>query len=186
MWGGALHSLAKQQARRPCFAAGTSIPRGAVERPVKGGMGAPAAVRGLMAGLGTLTVSRSARWRGRGAALAMPVPEAEQDWPPRSPPRGASRCTLLDHARAVAAVAAAPSMRSRRPAGGRGAMLGDEWGCCSETGLRRWVPAGSQTLATLSLRRDQLAGLALGFASPCGRSARVQRPARSASARRPR
>jgi hypothetical protein len=28
----------------------------------------------------------------------MLVPEAEQDWPPRSPPAGASHDTLLDHA----------------------------------------------------------------------------------------
>ncbi len=37
MCGGALHSPAKQQARRPCFAAGTSIPSGALERPAKRG-----------------------------------------------------------------------------------------------------------------------------------------------------
>jgi len=38
------------------------------------------------------------RCREGGAALAMLVPEAEQDWPPRSPPAGASHDTLLDHA----------------------------------------------------------------------------------------
>jgi hypothetical protein len=40
----------------------------------------------------------SARRREGGGALAMLVPEAEQDWPPRSPPAGASHDTLLDHA----------------------------------------------------------------------------------------
>jgi hypothetical protein len=33
-----------------------------------------------------------------GAALAMPVPEAERDWPPRSRPGGARHDALLDHA----------------------------------------------------------------------------------------
>jgi hypothetical protein len=36
--------------------------------------------------------------REGGVALAMLVPEAEQDWPPRSPPAGASHDMLLDHA----------------------------------------------------------------------------------------
>jgi len=40
----------------------------------------------------------AARCREGGAALAMLVPEAEQDWPPGSPPPGASYDTLLDHA----------------------------------------------------------------------------------------
>jgi hypothetical protein len=35
---------------------------------------------------------------GAKAALAMLVPKAEQDSPPRSPPAGASHDRLLDHA----------------------------------------------------------------------------------------
>jgi len=40
----------------------------------------------------------AARCREDGVALAVLVPEAEQDWPPRSPPAGASHDTLLDYA----------------------------------------------------------------------------------------
>jgi len=49
----------------------------------------------------------------------MLVPEAEQDWPPRSPPAGASHDTLLDHAwsgsRGVDAVVAGLVLAASRP-----------------------------------------------------------------------
>ena len=61
----------------------------------------------------------AARCREGGAALAMLVPEAEQDWPPRSPPAGASHDTLLDHAwsgsRGVDAVVAGLVLAASRP-----------------------------------------------------------------------
>jgi hypothetical protein len=41
----------------------------------------------------------SARCREGGTALAMLVPGAEQDWPPRRRRAGASHDTLVDHAR---------------------------------------------------------------------------------------
>jgi hypothetical protein len=60
--------------------------------------------------------SLAARCREGGAALAMLVPEAEQDRPPRSPPAGASHDTLLDHAYTghAGTVAASLQVRSRR------------------------------------------------------------------------
>ena len=44
-----------------------------------------------------VTVTSTVPAEPAGAALTMPV-EAEQDWPPGSPPAGARHDTLLDHA----------------------------------------------------------------------------------------